>query len=119
MDAATRLCDAYIPHGLQILNIIRGHGDNLTHARDVLEHLRRHGKATFKQSDIYRAFHKSPWLRDAKGKGARNELIGEELETLIDYGHIRPLPLPEDTKPGNKPSPRFEIHPIHLDDGQR
>lgn len=112
MADAIRLADAYIPHAVAVLDGIRGHSDGLDQARDVLGLIQRRGWETFSVRDVTRLLANTGWVKNHKGKAT--DIVTEQLELLTDYGHIRPIPEEERQGAGRKPSPRFEVNPIHL-----
>lgn len=114
MDDATRLCDGYIPHALAVLNAIRGDGHDLSKARAILELIRRNSWSAFSRADVYRSLKNTSWLKLARDARERNDILDDELDILVDYGHIRPLP--DDSSPGagRKPGPRYEVNPVIL-----
>jgi hypothetical protein len=112
MADAIRLAKAYIPHAVSVLDTIRGQGDANARARDVLAVIQRHHWSTFSLRDVARQLANTGWVKDERGKAA--DVVAEELETLIELGHIRLLPEEQRVGAGRKASPRFEVNPIHL-----
>jgi hypothetical protein len=72
-------------------------------ARRLLSWVAREDKRQFTRRDAFRA------LRGPMCKTADD--IDPILTLLEKHGYIRPLPAPDDGRPGRKPSPAFEAHP--------
>ena len=112
MSGALQLAEAYIPHVQTVLDRIRGRGDGLDQARDVLDVILRNRWSTFTQRDVHRKLEKTAWVRDAR-KAA--DTIADELETLEELGHVRMLPEGPREGAGRPKSPRYEVNPAHLE----
>lgn len=108
MANAVRLARGYITHAVAVLETIRGQGDGLEEARDVLALARRRGWARFTQRDVHRQLEKTPWVKNAP-KAA--DAVREAIDVLAHHGYVRLVDDGAQDGAGRRRSPTYEVHP--------
>jgi len=108
MRAALRIGNWAIPHALAAFDLAVARPD-LEPARRLLRALCGNGKETFSERDAHR-------LVDRQSHFGKVAAVREALATLADFGWARLADdgAAEPTRPGRKPSPRWELHPRAL-----
>jgi hypothetical protein len=102
MRSAIRITSYFCAHALAAFDFM-GVDQAVEDARTVLHWIERTRAARFTKREAFSGLSRSRFPKVGD--------LDRPLELLEQHGYIRPVPEPERTGPGRRPSPTYETHP--------